>query len=473
VADPFSYGIVSPDGKMVACSAGQGLIFNQNSLLVRPAAGGEARKMIDRVYPVVWSADSEWLVCKPYFSDGWEDEIRFVRVADGRQVTVASPGFLIRQSPHGRKLLFYHGSYGQRGVLKVVSAAGGPPAEFEWPSMSSVYGARYQLWTPDSRSILLEGQPKGGHWGLWALRLDGKDPQSLTIDHPVRWKADSECRGFSPDGSKLLLSVEGEDETFDLWMVPISLARMESTGPAVKVFGGMVPRDRPWRSYLNAWSPDSSRIAFIHKGDVWVASADGKSSLQLTKTSEQAVLKEVGGWSPDGTMIAFVSYPLWKTAVLHVVPASGGEARVIADVIVGGQGVWLPFCAWSPDGKELTIVSESGGIISSLPISGGNARTVVRPKDMGIRAVGGLRWSPDGRALAFRGKEEGTSRANLYVYRPDSAKLERLDDNGYEGSYWSPDSKWISYLSGRDVKVRPEGVLWEMDVEEALAKLAK
>ena len=39
--------------------------------------------------------------------------------------------------------------------------------------------------------------------------------------------------------------------------------------------------------------------------------------------------------------------------------------------------------------------------------------------------------------------------------------------------FWSPDSKWISYSIEQNIKTRPEGVLWEMDVEEAMAKLAK
>ncbi len=37
----------------------------------------------------------------------------------------------------------------------------------------------------------------------------------------------------------------------------------------------------------------------------------------------------------------------------------------------------------------------------------------------------------------------------------------------------SPASKRICYFSGQSVNTRPEGVLWEMDVEEALARLEK
>jgi len=483
VTDPFDFGLVSPDGRTVACSEGQGVI-NQNALLVKPVAGGEAKKIKDGVYPVAWSADSKWLVCKPRVGGGWGDVIRFVRIADGREAEVRSPGYLITPSPQGGKLVFYHGSYEWDNTLKVISAAGGPATEFGWPSLSFAEIPGYQLWTGDSQSIVVKGERKGGGWGLWAIPLDGKDPRSLTIDTPLcRPSPDgSDVRSinwlFSPDGSKLLLIVPQGNGTCDLWVMPISLSEMRSTGTAVKVFGGQVPSSWIWWSDLDLWSPDGKRIAFSHKRDIWVASADGKTVIQLTKKPPQDPLTlEVDSWpdwSPDGTMIAFCTQSAAKTNVLvRVVPASGGEARVITGVCPVGYAD-PRFYAWSPDGKGLTIVSEREGIISHFPISGGDARTILRLKDIGIESAGWLRWSPDGRALGFQGTEGGTPK--VYVYQPDNAKLERLDC-GAPGDvapwYWSPDSKWISFFVEQAVKTRPEGVLWEMDVEETLAKLAK
>jgi beta-lactamase regulating signal transducer with metallopeptidase domain/Tol biopolymer transport system component len=482
-ADPLSFGIISPDGKMVACSDAYGIMpGRQDSLRVKPVTGGDVTRVLDGIYPVVWSADSEWLVCKPKVGGGWEDRIRFLRIADVREVEVSPPGYLIRRSPQGRKLLFYRGSYDYRNVLRVVSVTGGPPAELGSPSISfGSFIAGYLLWTPDSRSILVGGEQEGSSRGrgLWTVPLDGKNPQPLVTDSPVCRQADLLVP--SPDGSKLLLVVWGEDRTADLWVVPISLSEMQSTGPAVKVFSGMVPPTRLWSIYLDAWSPDSSKIAFIHKRDVWVASADGKSSSQLTQTSEQAGgsnLRPDGqsvllgnwwpDWSPDGTMIAFCSYSQAKGAI-YVVPASGAEARVVTGFSGKGQRSY----AWSPDGKELTIASENEGVISNFPISGGEAKTVLRVKNLGISRVGWLRWSPDGRLLAFQASVG--QKQTLYTYQPDSAKPDRLaDSNGEIGPwYWSPDSKWISFFSMETVKTRPEGVLWEMDVEKALAKLAK
>jgi len=478
VTDPFEFGLVSPDGRTIACSQGQGIV-NQNALLMKPVAGGEAKKVKDRVYPVAWSADSQWLLCKPRIGGGWQDVIRFIRVADRREAEVISPGYMITPSPQGGKLAFYHGTYEWQTTLKVISVAGGPAAECGWPSMSFT-DMSYQLWTSDSQSIIVKGERKGAGWGLWAVPLDGKDPRLLTVDTPLCRPSPDELDMrkidwvFSPDANRVLLFVPPGNSTYDLWVMPISLPQMRSTGPAVKVFGGQVPSSWVWEGDGDFWSPEGTKIAFCHKGDIWVASADGKTAIQLTKKPPQEPLTSGRNywpdWSPDGTMIAFCTQSGAKADMsVRVVPASGGEAKLIADIRPDADGAGPRLYAWSPDGKELTIVSQKEGIISNFPISGGDARIVLRPGDMGISGVGWLRWSPDGRALGFHGSEGWNEK--VYIYHPDNAKLERFD--GEAPWYWSPDGKWISFFVEQPIKTRPVGIVWEMDVEEAITKLGK
>jgi hypothetical protein len=188
-------------------------------------------------------------------------------------------------------------------------------------------------------------------------------------------------------------------------------------------------------------------------------------------------------WSPDGKMIAFFTQPSDSALVgaekpaylkIRVVPSAGGEVETIIDHSVQA-GLSLPGrWTWFPDGKELTAVSEEEGIIANYPIAGGNHRTIVSLKDLGIEKVSWIRWSPDGRLLAFQGGPSlRGGNMKFYVYQPNGAKLQQLADESIDPFYWSPDSKWISYFSYETVKTRPEGILWEMDVDEAIAKLEK
>jgi len=474
LTDPYSFGLLSPDGKSVAFEARASTDgysrASSASLLVRPVAGGEAKKVLDggpNMSPVAWSSDSEWLV-----SSAWGG-LEFIRIADGRHVQVTTPGNLIGGRRLGEKLLFYEDSYQSTISVKLLSVAGGAPATIGWPSLSFRGGPGNPWWAQDSRSIVIEGTRGEDQWGLWVVPLDGKDPRPLAIDTPLCRNA--QIRLLSPDGSHLLLVTGEQEGDWDLWTVPISLTQMRSTGPAVRIFGGMVPPVRTWQAVQDGWSPDGSKIVFVHNWDIWVAGTDGKNVLQLTKTPEKEGLPI---WSPDGKMIVFRTQPSGSTQVgaetihlrLHVVPASGGEARVIAD-LPRAAGVGFSRYTWFPDGKEVTVACGEDGIIANFPIAGGDRRTVVRLKDAGIDLAGWPRWSPDGRLLAFQGESPRDSK--FYVYQVDNANLQPLSDNYAPPFYWSPDSKWICYYTRETVKTRPEGVLWEMDVDEAVAKLAE
>jgi len=466
IADPFTFTIVSPDGKTIACRDGQAFI-SQASLVVKSTVGGQAKKIADGVHPIRWSTDSKWLVCTDTF--GMTDEIGFVRATDGRTVEVKLPlvGCIVYASPHNRNLFFYQSSYDEKTALKVVSVTGGPPAELGWPHLSHENWAGYQSWTQDSRSILVEGTGGEDKRGLWAVPLDGKAPRPLTIDAPL-WE-EGDMRLFSPNGSNLLLVKRGLERTLDLWTVPVSLAQLKSTGPAIKAFEGIAPWPYIVGAHPETWSPDGSKIAFHHDGDIWVAGADGKHAIQLTQTAEG---KGFPIWSPDSTMLAFLMVSPTR-GQLRVVPASGGEERVIFDLKrVGKSQPTGGNIAWLPNGREITVNLGGRGIIASFPLAGGEPRTVARLTDLGVERAGWMKWSLDGQFLAFQGVSDGEWK--LYVYQPDSGKLQQLtDDDDIEHYYWSPNSKWISFYTTQPVKTRPEGVLWEMDIEEALDKLAR
>ncbi|GAI30453.1 unnamed protein product, partial [marine sediment metagenome] len=218
-----------------------------------------------------------------------------------------------------------------------------------------------------------------------------------------------------------------------------------------------------------AWSPDGERLAVIYKGDIWIASAEGGTPVQITKTPEHEIWLV---WSPDGEMIAYMNRG-GEEQILHVISVSGGEAAKILDTSAGRGDRY----AWSPDSKEIAVISE--GVLSAFPIAGGKARQILDLKHQGFwnGYAWGLSWHPDGKYLAFvsanisqqeRGDYEG-----IFMVPAEGGKFTVLvaDDPGEKYTlYWSPDGKWLSYNSDRFVKTRPEGAIWEADVSEFLKK---
>ena len=111
-------------------------------------------------------------------------------------------------------------------------------------------------------------------------------------------------------------------------------------------------------------------------------------------------------------------------------------------------------------------------MISSVSVSDGSSEPLVKLEEIGKDIASGLRWSPDGKSLAFAARK-AREPSQLFLFRSQDGHITKILDE--EGGYffWSPDGRWISYQIEQRIKTRPEGVLWEMDVEEALAKLSK
>lgn len=99
---------------------------------------------------------------------------------------------------------------------------------------------------------------------------------------------------------------------------------------------------------MPALSPDGKRIAFVYRGDVWIAPATGGQATPLTRHVEMDAFPL---FSPDGRWIAFSSLRNGNWDIF-VVPADGGEVRQLtyhanSEIAYG----------WSPDGKYLLFSS--------------------------------------------------------------------------------------------------------------------
>jgi len=171
-------------------------------------------------------------------------------------------------------------------------------------------------------------------------------------------------------------------------------------------------------------SPDGKWIAYLSneggRTNVWVRSLSGGQSVNLTGGIPDlyaSAVREIGGLdiSPDGSEIAFQAgtdpQQLPSQQTTYVVPAPlGGAARKLVE-----RGMGL---RWSPDGRRIAYVLPGGVRGDALAVadrSGENER-VVLPVTGGLHAHW-LAWSSDGNYLYFNRSAVSANLEPTAIYR--------------------------------------------------------
>jgi Tol biopolymer transport system component len=241
-------------------------------------------------------------------------------------------------------------------------------------------------WSRDGSYFLFNRQGR-----ICKLPVAGGTPQLLDTGVAVKCNND---HGISPDGTMLAVSDGTVDGKSRIYVLPIG-------GGAAKQITPLAP------SYWHGWSPDGKTLAFCGERngnfDIYTIPATGGEETHLTtapglddgpdyspdgkliyfnsertgtmqiwrmkpdgSAQEQITNDDFNNWfahpSPDGRWLVFLSYPkdvtghpANKDVLLRLMPAGGGDIRVLAKMF-GGQGT-INVPSWSPDSKNVAFVS--------------------------------------------------------------------------------------------------------------------
>ena len=246
-------------------------------------------------------------------------------------------------------------------------------------------------WSPDGERVAFLSA-RGETPNVWLIAVGGGEAQALTAE-----KGTVTDIAWSPDGTQIALLMtpgpseeeekakeekrdavvvdsEADSKRAGLYVVSVEKAAGEEKRPLRRLSREDVHAGAAFASLSMSWAPDGASIAFSHQptasANDWTRSdisiVDVESGeirpLAATDAAESEPL-----YSPDGGLLAFVASddpPSWGfDARVRVVPASGGEARSLAET----RDRQPALAGWSADGRGV-LVAETHGITDTLVV---------------------------------------------------------------------------------------------------------
>jgi len=469
--------VLSPDGTRLAFAARGPK--QRNSIWVRALDSTAAQKLAgtDGAFALFWSADGKSI---GFFADTKLKKIS----ASGGPVTILADAPNARGGAWNQdNVIVYAPDY--RDSLWKISAGGGVPARATNLDLSKHSTHRWPSFLPDGKHFLFFAtNHAGGHRednGIYMGSLDSNasqivlatdaaglyssgyllyhqqnalmaqkfDPlrgtvsgEPMTLANDVQHDSGTFHTVFSVADRGVLVYEPGGNTTGDT-----QLLWMDRTG---KVLGPIAERAAYKGGVL---SPDGKRLAIglgEPRSDIWIFDTEHGSRTRLTFDD---AAHQMPSWSADGQRVAFVSQlgaTIMAGTSLHAKSASGGGPDdLLLDVKdAAGSPVSLSWPQWSPDGRYLLYLQQSGptgASVWTVPTSGEKKPQLLVKPEATTGKVTFLRLSPDGRWLAYSSNDGG--REEIYVTSfPNGNGRWQISREGGTFPVWRHDGKEILFI---------------------------
>jgi tricorn protease len=416
VADPAaeSRPLYSPDGKYLAFTSTR---TGNGDVYVLTLATGDLKRLTfdDATEPVEgWSPDSRYV----YFSSSAHDisgmnDIYRVSIEGGTPMAVSADRyvneFFAAPAPDGKTVAFSaHGianaqwwRHGRSHLDESEIWTVFGDAEPKYTKLVDA-GAKdlWPMWSADGATLYFMSD-RSGVENIWSLAKGEKKQITHFTDGRVLWPA------IAHNGRAIVF-----ERNFGIWKLDLGSGKAAPVAielRGVPASAGVEHEKFTDRISEFALSPDGKKVVFAVHGELFAASAkDGGDGIRLTHT----------------------------------------EARESA-------------IAWAPDSRRIAYVSDREGRDHLYLYDFGTYAETQLTRGNGVEES--PRWSPDGKLLAFL-----RNRSDLIVYNVAdktetavaSAVQERWPSFGGSRVFdWSPDSKWIGFLSYGDRMFRNASVV--------------
>ncbi len=183
----------------------------------------------------------------------------------------------------------------------------------------------------------------------------------------------------------------------------------------------------------------SDRQAPYQQKEIYLMDYDGWNQRPITAHRSLSLAPD---WSPDGQLLAYVTYVRGSPGIFVADFRRNGEKRALIT-----EGTLNSSPSFSPDGRRFALTRSIGRSpeIYVADSSGGGLRQLTYSPGIDTSPA----WSPQGREIAFTSSRSGSPQ--IYVMDSEGANLRRISTQGSynDGAAWSPDGTRLVYASRR------------------------
>src|SRR5688572_561617 len=371
-------------------------------------------------------------------------------------------------SPDGRTLIF-----DVLGDLYTLPIAGGKATR-----LTSGMGYDVQpRFSPDGKKIVFVSDRSGGD-NVWTMSLDGKDTTQVTKGNNNLYQSPE----WTPDGKYIIASKSGGlGGAAKLWIYHVD------GGSGQALIGGApgAPGANPQVSQLKmtgaAFGPDKRYIWYAQRTGDWQYNSilpQYQLAIYDRETGTQTLMSARGGSafrpaiSPDGKWLVYGTRHKTGTALRSRNMETGAEEWLAYPVQRDDQESRAPLdvypgFSFTPDSRA--IVVSYGGEIWRVGLDKSAAAKIPLEADVAIDIGPEVKFtnridvtptftakqirdavpSPDDKRLAF------SSLDHVWLMDwPDGTprRLSRVSDAGEHQPIWSPDGRWVAFVTWSDDK---------------------
>lgn len=441
---------VSPDGKWIAFSGSQ---YGNGDVYVMPIEGGDIKQLTyysggDNVSS--WSWDSKYI----YFASGRMGQVSSYKesINGGTAQRVFGDYFFLYdhnlfESPTGE--LFFNDTWESSNQAQRKRYKGPFNPDIQSYNPATKKYTRYTDWIGKDFGATSD---KGGN--VYFISDEANDQYNLyTFENNKK----TALTNFSSSIKNPVVNANGGKVVFEkdyqLWLYDVSTKKAEKLHISI-LRNNILPKEQDFnvKGKVSNFdlSPDGKKMAFVSRGELFVSDADGKFIKQIQRGSAERA-SEVA-WLNDNKTLLFNQtvdgFQNWFTVVadtatpIKQLTTDKGNDRGIVLNKKHTMGVYLS------GRNEVRLID-----LKTL-----QSKTIVRDEIWGFQN-GNVGFSPNDEYVvftAFRNFEQ-----DIFVYNIRQNKTINLTTTAITETspIWSPDSKYIYFVSSRLHPQYPTGLI--------------